>query len=368
MVVIKKEKEMKKLGKHLIISILVIITILLCTLLLVFRNELITLNHIKKLDNHPFYEMTYYADYGIDELTKQGVNSDEALVNFVSNRLLKGLPLETNVDGACSAFYTKSLDSGYLLGRNFDYHPSTAMLVRTNPKDGYRSISMVNLTHIGYDEDLQPDSFINKISTLAAPYIPLDGMNEKGFAIAVLVVEEQKVHQSTGKTPITTTTAIRLLLDKAATVDEAISLLDSYDMNSSGETGYHFFLADAHGNSAVVEYIENNMQVLRNSKQDSTLAATNFTLTTEKGNGGGYDRYETIQSGLKSTKGIMSTEETMNLLEKAQFIPSTESDEETANKYADCSTQWSAVYNLSEKVVEICIGTKYERKYIYSFQ
>lgn len=289
------------------------------------------------------------------------------MIDFVTKRLLKGLPIEANVDGACSAFYAKSPEQEYLLGRNFDYHPSTAMLVKTNPKDGYRSISMVNLTHIGYDVEMQPDSFKNKIATLAAPYIPLDGMNEKGFAIAVLVVEEQKVHQNTGKTPITTTPAIRLLLDKAANVEEAIRILENYDMNSSGETGYHFFLADAQGNSAVVEYIENEMRVLRNTQENPFLAATNFSLTTEKQNGGGKGHYEIIQNGLEKANGIITKEEGMKLLEEAQFIPKTESEEGTENVYFGCSTQWSAVYNLTDKVVDICIGTDYIQEYEYSF-
>ena len=105
-------------------------------------------------------------------------------------------------------------------------------------------------------------NLINRIVTLAAPYAPLDGMNEKGLAIGVLVIQDGKVHQNTGKVPITTTSAIRMVLDKAATVDEAIELLKNYDMNSSGETGYHFQIADASGNTAVIEYINNEMHVL----------------------------------------------------------------------------------------------------------
>lgn len=253
------------------------------------------------------------------------------------------------------------------MGRNFDYHPSTAMLVKTNPKEGYRSISMVNLNHIGYSTDWQPDSMLNKVAALAAPYIPLDGMNEKGFAIAVLVVEEQKVHQNTGKTPVTTTAAIRLLLDHAANVEEAIQMLEGFDMNSSGETGYHFFLADAQGNSAVIEYIDNEMRVLHNTEENPYLAATNFSLTTKEQNGGGKDRYEIIQNGLEKTAGIMSREDAMELLDEAQFdnLKATNGDE--TNIYYNCSTQWSAVYNLTDKVVKICIGTDYSEEYEYTF-
>lgn len=357
---------MKKNWKKIVIGILLLFGISVGVVIGVFHNELKTMNRIRKINDHPFYEMTYYGDYGRDELEAEGVCSDEALVSFVTRRLLKGLPLDVNVDGACSAFIAKAPTEEYLFGRNFDYHPSTAMLVKTNPKDGYRSISMVNLTHIGFDENRQPDSFANKIFTLAAPYIPLDGMNEKGFAIGVLVVKEQVVHQNTGKTPITTTSAIRLLLDKAADVDEAIAILESYDMNSSGDTGYHFFLADAKGNSAVVEYIENEMKVVRNTKENPYLATTNFTLSTKEQNGGGKDRYEIIQKGITKTSGIMTEEEVMNLLEEAKFDGVRATGGNVNDPYYGCSTQWSAVYNLTEKTVTYCIGADYAQKYEYS--
>lgn len=311
---------MKKNWKRIVVVLLGVLAIGAGAVGLIFQNELRTISHMKQINEHPFYEMTYYGDYGNRELAEQGVDSDEALVSFVTRRLLKGLPLQVNVDGACSAFYVQSPNQEYLMGRNFDYHPSTAMLVKTNPKEGYRSISMVNLNHIGYSTDWQPDSMLNKVAALAAPYIPLDGMNEKGF-----------------------------------------------DMNSSGETGYHFFLADAQGNSAVIEYIDNEMRVLHNTEENPYLAATNFSLTTKEQNGGGKDRYEIIQNGLEKTAGIMSREDAMELLDEVQFdnLKATNGDE--TNIYYNCSTQWSAVYNLTDKVVKICIGTDYSEEYEYTF-
>ena len=44
--------------------------------------------------------------------------------------------------------------------------------------------------------------------------------------------------QNTEKPDITTTTAIRLLLDQAATVEEAIALLEQYDFNDSSQNSF----------------------------------------------------------------------------------------------------------------------------------
>ena len=51
--------------------------------------------------------------------------------------------------------------------------------------------------------------------------LPLDGMNEKGLAVSVNMIQDyDAICQDTGKPDLTTTTAIRLLfLDRAANVE-----------------------------------------------------------------------------------------------------------------------------------------------------
>ena len=59
-------------------------------------------------------------------------------------------------------------------------------------------------------------------------------MNEKGLAVSVNMIQDSvSINQDTGKPDLTTTTAIRLLLDKAANVEEALELLRQYDFHSS---------------------------------------------------------------------------------------------------------------------------------------
>ena len=58
------------------------------------------------------------------------------------------------------------------------------------------------------------------MQTVAAIYVTLDGMNEKGLMVADLMAgDKEQTNQQTEKPDLTTTTAIRLLLDKAATVE-----------------------------------------------------------------------------------------------------------------------------------------------------
>lgn len=54
--------------------------------------------------------------------------------------------------------------------------------------------------------------------------------------------------------PITPDNAIRLVLDRAATTEEAVELLRSYDMFAKSGRDYHYYITDASGDGRVVEY------------------------------------------------------------------------------------------------------------------
>lgn len=115
------------------------------------------------------------------------------------------------------------------MGRNYDFKRDTsAMLVYCEPKGGYKSVAFAALDNIS--ANIPDVSMKKKLATLTAPFICLDGMNEKGVSIAVLTLDSEPVHQNTGKPVIGTTLVIRLILDRAATTEEAVELLNQYDM------------------------------------------------------------------------------------------------------------------------------------------
>ena len=189
-----------------------------------FWNELRTISSITKIDDYGAYQMTYYGDYGFDEFLEVGAQSDADIEKFVVRKLLKGIPIDLGVTGGgCTCFVVKNEQDEILYGRNFDYSYSPTLQVFTEPKNGYASVSTVNLSFIGYSEGNLPEgSVFNKFLTLAAPYLPCDGINEKGVAIASLSVPNAEAPYDSHKITLNISTATRLVLDKAATVDEAI--------------------------------------------------------------------------------------------------------------------------------------------------
>lgn len=329
-----------------------LLLIVLAALVLLFQGEFRTLKSIRRVEETSLFTMEYKGDYGFDEFLKTGASSDSQLVAFIAKRLLKGFPMEFDLpDLGCSTFAASSPQGDALFGRNFDMYYSPALFVKTKPKNGYASISMVNLAYIGFGEDKLPLTMKDSILALAAPYVPLDGVNEKGLAVGVLLIDTEPTDQQTDKIDITTTTAIRLMLDKAATVDEALALLGQYDMHSSANSCYHFQIADLTGRAVVAEYIGDRLNVVESPR------ATNFLLTEGDWDfGAGQDRFAVLEQRMEDCDGVMTEEQAMDLLEAVKQVPQPEKRS---------STQWSCVYNQSKGSVDIAVAMDYDR--IYSF-
>ena len=80
------ENIMKKKLKIIGISTLALILVLVIGIGTVFFGEIRTLASFKQLNEHPFYEMTYHADYNLDEFLINGAATDDELVSFVTKQ------------------------------------------------------------------------------------------------------------------------------------------------------------------------------------------------------------------------------------------------------------------------------------------
>lgn len=185
------------------------------------------------------------------------------------------------------------------------------------------------------------------------PYLIMDGMNEKGLAVSVLKLDGKPTHQRTGKPQITTTAALRLMLDKAANVDEALALLEKYDMNSSMETAnFHFLLSDADGKNVVLEYTIDDMTVI-----DTNYVANHYLAPKMHGFGHAYDRFAVLDSAVKFKKSIFTPFEAMSLL---SLVSQPETEEATS------MTQWSVVYNLHDLTAQVAIRRNYDKLFNFT--
>lgn len=354
---------MKK-SKKIIISILAVLVIVIAVALGVFQGELRTLLSVKERDDKGVYEINYAADYKLDELIEAGgASTEEQLVQYIIKTMLKGLPIDVPYeipDLGCSTFIAETPDGGNIFGRNFDNQTTDLIVVKTAPKDGYKSVSVANLSFFGYNESYTPDKLLDRINTLASAYFPLDGVNEMGLAVGVLQLQAPVTAQDSGKPDVGTTLAIRAMLDKCATVREAVKLLETFDMYAAANGCYHFHIADSTGDSVVVSYVDNEMVVTE--KKDGIIAATNFYLhdVPFEYDAQGMDRYEILTDTLTEKKAVLTAEEGRDLLREVR-ITGTDPDE----KGRVYSTQWSSIYDLTNPTLYLYADQDYETAYTY---
>lgn len=309
---------------------------------------------IKQLENG-LYAVKYKGDYGFEEfLENGGASSDEDVVEYLSG-VLSGTDGFSfgNMPFGCSTVSVENENGGYLFGRNFDWNRCNALIVHSVPQNGYSSISTVNTDFINMS-GMKLNALHDNAQAVIAMYAPLDGMNEKGLAVSVNMIQDSAtISQNTDKPDITTTTAIRLLLNNAANVDEALKLLEQYDMHASMGFMTHLAVADSDGNSVVVEYINNEMQVIE------TPAVTNFYLAEGEKHGIGtaqsHERYDILMNALgdKSTMNTEDVRDTLSSVSKGNF-----------GEFE--STEWSIVFNQSSGEVHYYHRENYDKRYTFS--
>lgn len=307
-----------------------------------------------------FSAVRYDGDYGFDGFLAQGgASSDGEVIAYLADSLLPGLDLE-GLLGNTFGYSTISVQnpSGEVLfGRNFDWENCEAMVVTAYPQNGYASISTVNTDFITQnvgDSVVGMALQLDKVKTLAALYAPLDGMNEAGLAVSVNMIQDAaSIAQDTENPDITTTTAVRLLLDKAANVEEALELLGQHDLHGSMGMMIHFAIADSTGRSVAVEYVDHEMIVT------DTTVLTNFYLADGEKNGIGtqqsHERYDILMRLLEETP-------TMTMAEVRNALDSVSKD----NFGEFESTEWSIVMNLATGEARYYHRENYTKSYVFT--
>ena len=329
-----------------IFSIILILTLIMSLFLYFkFKTQLSAIKTIETLSDN-VYSLIYKGSYGFEEFLKRGgAKNDEEVASYLTEFLSGGFyksDVKTQ-DGGCSVFVKDNI-----FARNFDWVDAPIMIAKTYPDDGYSSISTCNLSFLGFGDNFNPtDSFMSSLLSLASIYVPLDGINEKGLCVADLVIDTPLlINQDKGKTDLTITTLIRLLLDKAASVDEALELIKSYDIHSSAGMMHHHAISDRGGKSVVVEFYENEVYVIESN------IVTNFYLSNDcplylTGSEQSKRRYEILKGNNKPLEAIKSvTQKNMD------------SDYEL--------TLWSILFDKSNSSATYYFREDFNREYTFS--
>ena len=331
-----------KFGKAaLIVGLILGIPLLIFCIL--FFNKIRSVLSIQKAGSG-LYCMEYTGTLKTDKLLETDIHSLPEMVEWIRKEEYCGLPFSIDMDNiGCSAFAAKTPEGNVLMGRNFDYGETDTLMVHTAPKNGYASYAMADLKVMGVGNLnglIRPDTLLGKIIMLAVPYGVSDGVNEAGLGVSILELTIGETHMNTEKHDLSIYTAIRVLLDKCATVDEALTLLADQDIHTGVGVSYHLFIADKTGRSVVVEWLDGEMCV------NELNAATNSVLTegAHFGEGSNDKRYSILVDGLKEHGSILTKDEARDLLEAA----------------SKGNTEWSCVYDLTDFSFDVYMDRCYE--------
>lgn len=387
------ETKPKRSVKKILLTVLAVLVVLLVLAFAgvwaVWHNEISSVASIRMLrernDDHldgAVYSMEVKGDFYLDDFVAQGgVSSDTELIQFITDNITHGV-VNLNMTApeiGCSSFTATAENGDALFARNYDFSKTNAMLVFTEANEGrHATISTVDLQFLGIDVDQDMTGLMDKVICLAAPYAPLDGINDAGVSCGIYMTyqggeETVATSQDTDKPDFTSTTLLRLILDYADSVEEAVQIASSYDLHDSANTSYHYMVADATGKSAILEWTNDSavdttdndgsqrtLKVVYND-QDSAIgereAASNYQVVTNfvlqpgyydgvpAENKKGADRYDRLYQELQATDGVVTDEQAaMDIL---QAVGRRGWDNDDKNS----CTVHSAVYNLTEKTV-----------------
>ncbi|MDQ3543460.1 MAG: carcinine hydrolase/isopenicillin-N N-acyltransferase family protein [Actinomycetota bacterium] len=94
--------------------------------------------------------------------------------------------------------------------------------------------------------------------------------------------ESGSADADTTRSTVSALRTMRLVLDNAATVEEAIGVLEQYNLDFTRAPALQYLIADAGGASAVVEFVDGEMVVIRAAT--SWQALTNFRQANASAN------------------------------------------------------------------------------------
>ncbi len=339
---------------------------------------------IKKLDDEGHL---YYMDYAGD---------------YYDPKLIREIREIVRARSGCSCFLTHNEWGDVITCRNYDLghrvsesNPSFTglnIILHCKPEGKYESIGVADAV---WTDPFNPfyqtggpemDSFHPGLF-VGLPYVCMDGINEKGLHASLLRTEIKKGDQpaQTGYAP---GFIIRQLLDNSADAEEAICLVRSSELRPADWQDTHIFVTDAKGNSIVLESrngqlsvknsdIVTNFYVCSNDMEDSYsggvlrekavyMAEADGKKRYSIGYGHGYHRFVSIQSQLEmyrdstaeAYRTVMQEEQALVVLRSVVQNPFTKA-------VGTSWTQYSAIYNNTERTVRVWSYQDYSRSYCY---
>ncbi|GAA1282801.1 hypothetical protein GCM10009609_54290 [Pseudonocardia aurantiaca] len=276
-----------------------------------------TVASLRLLDDHPLYEMTFHGGY-------------DATAPLQEEDLAADAP-----DWGCSLVHLPGPEPQF--ARNFDWDPSAALVVHADPPDGYASVAIVDLFYLlGHRGPVDVADPVTRRRLAHGVLAPFDGMNEAGLVVGMAGTPDAAAPPpAPNRSTVGSVRIIRLILDRAATVDEAVEVMRRHSVDFTGGPQIHYLIADATGRSAVVEYAHSALNVI-DDRILTNIAMTGTTVAERMAD----RRYRLLAEG--------STEEAADGLELLRQV-------------AQPHTRWSVAYEPASASARLVTSQQWDR-------
>lgn len=337
-----KHHSLSKVLKRLACVLAALVIALAVAVFALWHNELATLSSLKKLSDRDeahrdgaVYQLNVSGGYYFDDFLAQGgASTDSELISFITQSITKGIiPMNIKTSTiACSAFTADTQSGDRVFGRNYDFSATNTAIVYTNPGKSSRLL----LHH--RPELPRPRQGQGRREPRPEdpdPRGPLCAAGRRqrrrcGLRHLHVLSGEGKgtpTDTQTDKPDLTSTTLLRLILDYADSVEDAVALAEQYDLHDSASSCFHYMVADSTGRSAVLEWVgadadhdtdgsQRQLNVLWNdtdalSDSSDWQVVTNFIKAPGYYDGTavemkGLDRYEHLAAALRQTNGVVA--------------------------------------------------------------
>lgn len=161
----------------------------------------------------------------------------------------------------CTRTLWNTSGRGVYASRTMDWATTTEPRLMVFPRGVHRDGGLLAGQRVApEDESLRWTSTYGSVVATMYGVGSADGLNERGLGVHALYFTGTDFGPRTGARPgVHAGLWVQLLLDQAATVGEALELLDRVELVMVSASGYastlHVALEDAAGDSAIVEYI-----------------------------------------------------------------------------------------------------------------
>jgi penicillin V acylase-like amidase (Ntn superfamily) len=247
------------------------------------------------------------------------------------------LIIYANFSFACSTFLLKN-NNQLVFGKNYDWITGNGMVVINN-----RGLQKTSFTA----PDEKPISWSSKWGSITfnqfSKEFPNGGMNEKGLVIELMWQPGTTYPAKDNRAALNELQWIQYQLDNHQTVDDVIINDKNVRISNNNFAPLHYFIADAKGNAATIEFIEGKIVV----HQGKDLEHPVLTNTIYK------DALQQYKSNKETTDNSVQRFTTAcNMVQQFQKMPHNKNGVDYAfdilNEVSQGDyTKWSIVYDIA---------------------